>query len=143
MQILNDLSDGLVPSANPSLDGTAKTVSVQGTSVDMFNYESATQAIVVYGAPAAAVTGMTAQVEEWDGTSATTWTAIANMIGASVTTGPTAQVLGPGLRTYRYARVNVITAAVSTNANVPMGGVILGMPRSSASKSGVSKSPSS
>lgn len=142
MQILTDLSDNLV--AGNSLDGTAKTVSAQGASVDMLNYEVMTGAAVQFGAPVAAVTGMTVQVEEWNGTTASgsTWTAIPNMVGSSVTTGPTTQVL-IGLRTHRYVRVNALTVATNTNSNVPITGMLLAMPKSSQSPTGYSRSPSS
>lgn len=146
-QILNDISDALV--AGVSLDGTAKTVSAQGVSVDMFNYESATGCILQLGAPAATVTGCTFQVEEWNGTTAaaSTWTQIPNMVVAGLTTGgsPSAGLTTLlGLRTQRYARANLITAALATNANVPVTAVLLGMPKSSggSAATGFSRSPS-
>ncbi len=145
-QILNDFSENLV--AGISLDGTARTVSAQGVSVDMFNYESATGCHLVIGAPGATVTGMTFQVEEWNGTTAagSTWTQIPNMVQAGITTGGAPQAGAfelVGLRTQRYARGNLITAALATNANVPVMASLLGMPKSSQSATGYSRSPSS
>ena len=142
MQILTDISE-LVGAA--SLGPQNVTVAVAGASVDMFNADIATQAIIEVGSPAAAVTGMTFQVEEWNGTTAagSTWTAIPNMVGSSITTGPTRQTL-LGLRTQRYARVNGITIAAATNSNIPVCGELLGMPKSSGGSgaAGFSNSPS-
>lgn len=113
----------------------ALTQSFQGSSVDLFNGNISCNAIIEYGAPAAAVTGCTVQIEEWSGVTngtgngGTTWQAIPNMVAASVTTGPTRQTL-MGLRTQRYARANAITFAVGTTANVPLTVEILEMPKS-------------
>lgn len=97
--------------------------------------------MVEIGAPAAACTAVFVQIEEWSGTTTglgnggTTWTAIPNMVAASVTTGPNRQTL-MGLRTQRYARANAITVTAATTANIPLCVEILEMPKSEGGISG-------
>lgn len=143
MQILTDLSE---ITSGLSIAPVVLAASNQGASVDLGNDNIATQAYLAFSAATQAMTGVTYQVEEWNGTTASgsTWAAIPNMSGVVTTspTGGTVVSVGPGLRTQRYARMNVLTFS---SGNVGAAAIILAMPKSSGgtAATGYSRSPSS
>lgn len=143
-QILTDLTE-IANVAGLSIQPQVLAASNQGASVDLFNEDIATAAFLAFSAATQAMTGVTAQVEEWNGTTAanSTWTAIPNMV-QSATTSPSGGSLLTflGLRTQRWARMNVLTFS---SGNVGAAAIILGMPKSSGgtAATGFSRSPSS
>lgn len=156
MQLFTDVT-ALV--AGNSINQGALTVSYQGNSVDLFNGNVSCNLLAAIGPPATGCTVTTAQlqVEEWSGitTDGSTWTTVgANGSGpgpmVTTITGLTAgggTLLVPmiGLRTYRYARANLIAITCQTTANVPVSATILEMPKNEggATAAGYSNWPSS
>lgn len=151
MQILTDISE-ITNVGGVSIAPQTVTQATAGSSVSMGNAELMTGAVIDFGAISAGLTQLTVQIEEWSGTTltngpgavpgngATTWQAIPNAVVTVSGTAPGAQTL-IGLRTQGWCRLNAVTAA-GTTVNALASGRIFGMPRSSASPSGYSRSPS-
>jgi uncharacterized membrane protein YfcA len=97
----------------------AVTVSAQGISVDMSGDKVSTGLTVDVSATSLNVTSLWVQLEEWDGTTAITWAAIAGIVPGSIMSvqagTATRQLLKTsGFRKHRYARANFLTVTGGT-----------------------------
>ena len=118
------------------------TASLQGAAIDLGGLgEIATQAIVEIGAFVSTNQSTVFIQAEESTSSGGPWTAINNMSATLTLQASNTEVqIGPGLRTHRYARMNLLTNT-GTTASILLSATFLVMPKSVYGGSGASNQP--